>query len=247
MPKWSSNSFPSKYRHLQKRIEAIEEAVNALPKPTIDFFALSSKERDLIDTYYHYIFVLREKQKTNGIERGIDKNKNENYNRELFALLRQTLNEDEISELLILLKNIPSRIARHVDAFWNRDHPPQLMSFLSEQQELHAWIPGPSKLAPWQLTWVAWDELLSLMTKHGYDRQSDDVSKLRPLKQWPMNEKKKIVHLYLEMISSEQIRSEYLAVQDYDGDPPPIRKRLSLQSESRLSRVAFRRKKPNSF
>lgn len=247
MPKWSNDTFPAKYRHLAKRIEAIEEAVRALPKPTLDFFALSPNERDLIDTYYHYIFVLREKQNTDGIERGINNNKDENYSRDLLALLKQTLTEDEINELLILLKNLPSRISRHFDAFWKRDHPPQLMSFLSEQQKLHAWIPGPDKLVPSQLTWVAWDELLSLTTKHGYDLQSDDVSKLRPLKQWPMNEKKKIVHLYLEMISSEDIRNEYLAVQDYDGDPPPIRKRLSLQSESRLSRVAFRRNKPNSF
>jgi hypothetical protein len=169
--------------------------------------------------------------------------KKEEKNKDFNEKIKSIISPSDFSELVHLLHDPPQLIKKDYDILIERSHPRHLIDFLSEQQNLYAWIPGPSRLAPSQLTWVAWDELLSLMTKHGYDFNSDDTSKLRPLKEWPVKEKQKVVHLYLEMVTFEEIKNKFLAVQKYNGEPPPIRKRVSLWNESRYSGLSYRRRK----
>jgi hypothetical protein len=213
LPRWSSEIVPAKYRHFQKRLDAINATLSELPKPSLDFSALKPKQRDLIEIYYRCLLKVK---------------RNQNFEND----------KNEISETCKILKDPPLLISKEDIRFWEREHPPHLMNFLSEQQNLYKWIPSPGNLWPSQLTWVAWDELLNLLIKYQYDFNFDDVSTIVALNDWAISDKQKIVHLYLEMITSEETKRKYLAFQNYTGGPPAIRKRLPLWNNE--SRYRFR-------
>lgn len=233
MPKWSSEKTPSKYRHLEKRLDALNQTLNSLPTPQIDFFALSYKQRDLFEIYQHCAIRVLKSDEFMSYDKASEYRQFEIVNNQLNQKLNELLDENDILELANILKNPPQLIQKDYQLFHNPIYPPNLMHFLSEQQDLYGWIPQPGRLLPLKLTWVAWDELMSLMVKHGYNFDLDDVSKIRPLKEWPVTDKRTIVHLYLEMIASEETRKNFLAVQDYNGKPAPIRKRLALKNNER--------------
>lgn len=233
MPKWSSEKTPSKYRNLEKRLEALNQTLNSLPKPQIDFFALSYRQRDLIEIYLHCAMRVLKSDEYRNYDQNSEDTKLEVFNNQLIQKLKENVDENDVLELAKILNNPPQLIQKNDQLFHNPIYPPNLMDFLAEQQGLYGWIPQPGRLLPLQLTWVAWDELMSLMAKHGYNFDLDDVSRVRTLKEWPMTDKRKIVHLYLEMISSEETRNKFLAVQNYDEKILPIRKRLTLRDNER--------------
>lgn len=243
MPKWSSDTFPSKYRYLQKKIESIEEALKALPQPRLDFFALSPKERDLVEIYFRCEFAIVDKQNTHTIKQEPNQYQIKIPTKELLELLAETLDEDQLKELLLLSDSYPLFIEKGFTKFWERHHPRQLIKFLSQQQELYRWVPSPGELRPSQLTWEAWDELLSLVNANGYNQATDDISQLKPLEKWSPYNQKRIIHLYLEMINSKDVIASFLEAQNYIGDPPKIRKRLPIHEESHYSGITYRKKK----
>lgn len=232
MPKWSSEKTPSKYRHLEKRLEALNQTLNSLPKPEIDFYALSPKQRDLIEIFQNCMRIVFNSEEFNSYSSTSEEIRMRNFNQLINHKLNEIIDEGDILELTRILNDPPQLIQKNYQPFHNPIYPPNLITFLCKQQDLYAWIPQPGKLLPLQLTWVAWDELMSIMQKHGYNFELDDVSELRPLNEWPLTDKRTIVHLYLEMIASEETRKKFLAVQDYNGKTAPIRKRLSLRDNN---------------
>lgn len=236
MPRWSSEIVPAKYRHFQKRLDAINATLSELPKPSLDFSALKPKQRDLIEIYYRCLLKVKRNQNFEN-DKNIDM-QGTIIKQELLHKLSVFMTENEISETFQILKDPPLLISKEDIRFWEREHPQHLMNFLSEQQNLYKWIPSPGKLWPSQLTWVAWDELLNLLIKYQYDFNFDDVSTIVALNDWAISDKQKIVHLYLEMITSEETKRNYLAFQNYTGGPPAIRKRLPLWNNE--SRYRFR-------
>lgn len=243
MPKSLSESIPVKYRHLQKRLDAIDKTLRSLPHENIDFFALLPKQRDLIEIYYRCIVESSNKDNLDRNDKVSEKDKLDQQTEIFRQELKKILSEDEICELVDLLNDPPQIIQRDYDMLPERRHPAKLMHFLSEQQDLYAWIPGPGRLWPPRLTWVAWDELLTLMMRYGYDQDADDTSKVKSLSEWQTGDKRQIIHLYLEMIVSDEIRNEFRAVQNYVGEPPPIRQRLPVLGERRSSGISYRRRK----
>ena len=230
MPKWSSEKTPSKYRHLEKRLEELNQTLNSLPKPEIDFYALSPKQRDLIEIFQYCMRIVFNSEEFNSYSSTSEEIRMRHFNQLLNHKLNEIIDEGNILELTRILNDPPQLIQKNYQPFHNPIYPPNLINFICEQQDLYAWIPQPGKLLPLQLTWVAWDELMSIMQKHGYNFELDDVSELRPLKEWPLTDKRTIVHLYIEMIASEETKNNFLAVQDNIGKRLPIRKRRSLSS-----------------
>lgn len=208
MGNWSSKRIPPKYRYLQKQIDKVLSFIENLPEPDRDFSSLSSYERDLVE-FLNGAMAL-------AIRDQYEEEKKQGYTHSVIKLdakltdryAAQYLKKEEIERAKILFKSCPNKIKAKKINQWYREPKNNLITFLSNQQNSYNWLPQ-GYLNYKNLRWVAWEELITLVRKNGYDVDNDDERNITKLDDWTVAEKNKIVHLYLEMINNEKITNRF--------------------------------------
>ena len=210
MKNLSKSRILPKYRYLQKQIDLINESINKLPGPQIDFSVLSPRERDLLEIFYGCAYKV---QKEILVQSGYQSPKisfNEILKFPRFQeLLSSYVNDKELELIANLLREGPKFISKNKIVMWYREERNELMSFFRNEQKLHRWLPQ-GELNEKSITWVSWDQILKVASLYGYQIDQDATNELISIQNWKRNDKNIICYRFLDMIGSEKIKDIFL-------------------------------------
>ncbi len=237
MPRWSSEIIPTKYKHLDKKLDAILDELKTFPEPRLDLASLKPEDRDIFEIFL--ICQIRSFRDADDQNYTLQSSPPRRvFDKEIFdELFSRYLTDEERSRIDEIITNTPDVIKKY-QPFWVREERLELMRFLREQAALHKWIPQ-SGFNEEVLTWVSWERLLNLAEKHGYSRERDDILQLQPLEKWTHSDRKSIVRIYLEMNNSLAETQSFLALEkDYDKHVQ-LPRRLPLIEDNRGNRSSI--------
>lgn len=203
-----NNRAPRRYRQLQKQIDEIRDFVDSLPKPSPDYSALTPYERDLVEIYEGCLALAAREQQNEDEKQGYSNQIIKLNINLLMPFLSEYLSNDEIEQARNVFNNIPKTIGKKPDRHWTREAKPNLLRFISNEQNDRDWLPK-GHLNYKNLRWVGWDELLSLFKNNGYIIEGDDIRQIKSIEQWKNDEKWTLTHLYLEMIDDDALTEYY--------------------------------------
>lgn len=221
----SNKRIPQKYRYLQKKIDEIHEFFNKIPTPSPDYAAFPPHERDLVELY-HGCLALAAREQKNQLEKLGYETDTIKLDEKLFAsIASQYFTKDDLLKAKELTRNAPTTIGPKKDRFWFREPIQNLIAYLNNAKMAYSWLPQ-GRINYANLTWVAWEELLTLLDKYGYERETDRIENVIPCENWSAADRWILIRLYLEMIDDDTITNRFNLKQGHGKKKFVIRRRL---------------------